>query len=182
MQLSKTSILSDSPVARLYELHASALFAYLRQKTASREDAEDVLVEVFVAVVENSTFAQLGEKEQAAWLWRVARNKVVDAHRRSRLRQGLDLGLFTHTLYTDDEHAPEQIALRGEAYAHLHRHLERLSPLQRQAVRLRFANGLRCSEIAVLLGKREGTIRTMLSRALNFLRGIYAQDQEETRL
>lgn len=182
MQLSKTSASNDSLASRLYELHASALFAYLRQKTASREDAEDVLVEVFVAAVEHSTFAQLGEKEQAAWLWRVARNKVVDLHRRSQLRQGLDLNLFAHTLYADDEHVPEQVALREEEYAHLHHHLEKLSPLQRQALQLRFANGLRCSEIAKLLGKREGTIRTMLSRTLNALRSIYAKDQEETCL
>jgi RNA polymerase sigma factor (sigma-70 family) len=181
MQFSKEIVSCDSPVARLYEQHAPALFAYLRQKTSSREDAEDVLVEVFLAAIEHGEIARLSEKEQAAWLWRVARNKVVDAYRRSRLRQGIDLDLFADLIYDDDELAPEQVSVRREEYARLHDHLGKLSPVQREAVRLRFANDLRCAEIAEVLGKREGTVRVMLSRTLNFLRGLYEKDQGGTR-
>ena len=177
MQLSEQIVSCDSPVARLYEQHAPALFAFLRQKTTSREDAEDVLAQIFIAAIEHGEIASLGEREQAAWLWRVARNKVVDAYRRSRLRQGMDLDLFVDLIYTEDEHAPEQVSLKREEYAQLHAHLEKLSSIQREAVRLRFVNGLRCAEIAEVLGKREGTVRVMLSRALNLLRGIYERDQ-----
>ena len=180
MQRSKDGVSCDSPVARLYELHATAIFAYLRRQAASREDAEDLLVEVFVVAVESSAFDRLGEKEQVAWLWRVAHHKAVDAYRRSRLRQGVDLELVADVIYDDGERAPEQIALRREEYAHLHAHLEKLSPIQREAVRLRFANDLRCSEIAAVLGKREGTVRVLLSRALNFLRTIYESDPGRT--
>lgn len=178
MQLSKNIVSSESPVARLYEQHAPAIFAYLRRKTPSREDAEDVLAQVFVAAIEYSDLDRLSEKERTAWLWRVAKNKAVDAYRRSRLRQGMDLELFTDSIYEDDERAPEQVSLKREEFARLHAYLEKLSPVQREAMRLRFANDLRCSEIAEVLGKREGTIRVMLSRALNFLRGIYEKDQE----
>lgn len=180
MQRSKDDISRDSPVARLYEIHAPAIFAYLRRQISSHEDAEDLLVEVFVAAVEARAFEQMGEKEQVAWLWRVTRNKVIDAYRRSRLRQGVALEPFADVFYDDDERAPEQVALLREEYAHLHAHLEKLSPIQREAVRLRFANGLRSTEIAAVLGKREGAVRVLLSRALNFLRTIYENDQEET--
>jgi len=84
MQRSKDGVSSGLQVARLYELHATAIFAYLRRQAATREDAEDILVEVFVAAVESSTFNELGEKEQLVWLWRVAHNKAVDAYRRLR--------------------------------------------------------------------------------------------------
>lgn len=180
MQPSKEGVSCDSLVARLYELHATAIFAYLRRQTGSREDAEDILVEVFVAAVESSAFDRLGEKERVVWLWRVARNKAVDAYRRSRLRQGIDLELVADVIYDDDERAPEQIALRREEYTHLHAHLEKLSPIQREAVRLRFANDLCCSEIAAVLGRREGTVRVLLSRALNFLRTLYENDPGRT--
>ena len=182
MQLSKGIVSSDSPVARLYQTHASAILAYLCQQTASREDAEDVLVEVFVAAVEFASFARLSEKEQVAWLWRVARNKVVDAYRRSRLRQGIELDTVADLIYDDEERTPEQVLLRHEEYARLHVHLDKLSPIQREAVRLRFANDLRCSEIAAVLGKREGAVRVLLSRALNFLRTVYEKDAGGTRL
>jgi RNA polymerase sigma factor (sigma-70 family) len=176
MQLSKDIVSSDSPVAGLYELYAPALFAYLRRQMASREDAEDMLVEVFVAAVEFGSLDSLSEKEQAAWLWRVARNKVVDGYRRSRLRQGIDLELVAELIYDDDQRAPEQVVLRQEEYARLRVHLDKLSPSQREAVRLRFANDLRCSEIASVMGKREGAVRVLLSRALNFLRTVYEKD------
>jgi RNA polymerase sigma factor (sigma-70 family) len=179
MQRSKDGVSCDSRVAGLYELHATAIFAYLRRQTASREDAEDILVEVFVAAVESSAFDQLGEKEQVIWLCRVARNKAVDAYRRSRFRQGMDLELVADLIFDDDERAPEQVAMLREKYAHLHAQLEKLSPIQREAVHLRFANNLRCSEIAAVLGKREGTVRVLLSRALNFLRTLYENDQGE---
>jgi len=178
MQFSEKLVSCNAPVARLYEKHASALFAYVSQKTASREDAEDILAQVFVAAIEQGEIAGLDERAQAAWLWRVARNKIVDAYRRSRLRQGMDLNQFTDLLYDEDEqHVPEQLSLKREEYAHLHAHIARLPPIQQETLRLRFANDLRCSEIAEVLGKREGTVRVMLSRTLNFLRRIYEKDQ-----
>jgi len=181
MQHSKDTIASDSLVARLYELHAPALFAYLRRQVASQEDAEDILVDVFVAAVEADILSRLTEKEQVAWLWRVARNKVVDAYRRARVRQDVDLALVTDAIYDDVERAPEQVTLRHEEYAHLRTQLEKLSPIQQEALRLRFAGDLRCSEIATILGKREGAVRVMLSRALNFLRHLYENDPERSR-
>jgi len=102
MRLSKEIVASDSPVATLYELYAPAIFAYLRQQTPAREDAEDILVEVFVAAVEAHALDELDDKEQAAWLWRVARNKAVDAYRRSHIRQGIDLELVADRIYEDD--------------------------------------------------------------------------------
>lgn len=170
----------DSLVARLYEEHASTLFTYRRRHIRSREDAEDVLVEVFLAAIEANLLENLENKEQATWLWRVARNKAVDAYRRSRLRQGTDLDQIADLIYEDEKHAPEQATLRQEEFEHLHASLERLSPIQREAVRLRFVNGLRCAEIATVLGKREGTVRVLLSRALNFLRALYEKSAEGT--
>lgn len=182
MQLPNNVGFYDSPVARLYERHAPALFTYLRRKTPSREDAEDVLAQVFVALIEHGDINRLSEKEQVAWLWQVAHNKAIDAYRRSKVRQGMDLELFTDVIYEEDEHTPEQISLRHEEYAQLHAYLEQLSPAQREAMRLRFANGLRCAEIGEVLGKGEGAVRVMLSRTLNFLRKVYAKDQGRTHL
>ena len=61
----------------LFEQHSEKLFTYLRQHTQSREDAEDILVETFMAALGETKFAHLSETAQIAWLWRVARNKVV---------------------------------------------------------------------------------------------------------
>ena len=179
MQLSKDVVSAVSPVSTLYERYAPALFAFIRQRSRSREDAEDVLVDIFVAAIEYDELVRLGEKEQVAWWWRVTRNKTVDAYRRGTLRQNVDLDTVTDTMYDDDERGPEEVTLRREDHAHLHAYLEQLPPVQREAMRLRFANDLRYAEIAEVLGKREGTVRVMLSRSLGFLRTIYEKDQKQ---
>jgi RNA polymerase sigma factor (sigma-70 family) len=174
MQQQSEKSLDDQPsTALLYQRYAPAMFAYLRQHTPTREDAEDVLVDVFLAALEYSKFPVFSEKEQLAWLWRVTHNKAVDHYRRSKHRQSVDLEQVAETLYDDDNLAPEQAALRQEEYTHLQSYLQNLSPLQQEVLRLRFTNDLRCAEIAAKLGKREGTIRVMLSRAMNVLRSIY---------
>lgn len=175
MQQQHHTILDESYacVAILYQRCSAAIFAYLQQHTTSREDAEDVLVEVFVAALEYEQFPAMSEKEQLAWLWRVARNKAIDAYRRSKHRQSVDLEQIADSTFDDDELAPEQVALREEEYAQLRRQLESLSAVQQEILRLRFADDLRCTEIAARMGKREGAVRVMLSRTLNLLRGIY---------
>lgn len=181
MKLSQPITDDSSLVSRLYEKHSPALFAYLRQQTGSPESAEDALIEVFIAALETDKLDELSEKEQVAWLWRVARNKGVDTYRRSRVRQGLDLIQFAEQP-EDDRHTPERLVIQQEASTHLHAYLAKLSPLQREAVRLRFAHGLRSPEIARVMGKREGTVRSLLARALSFLRNLYEKEQGENHL
>lgn len=181
MEPSHTIAEDGSPVSRLYEQHGPALFAYLSQQTGSREAAEDTLVEVFVAALEAEKFGQMSEKERVSWLWRVTRNKAVDAYRRSQVRCGLDLSLVVD--YIDDkERSPEQVVLQQEASALLQTYLERLPPVQRKVIQLRFAHGLRSPEIATIVGKREGSVRSLLARALNFLRTLYEKEQEEAHI
>lgn len=170
-----------SQVGRLFEHHSPALFAYLSHQISSREAAEDVLVEVFVAALEAERFVQMSEKEQVSWLWRVARNKAVDFYRRSQVRRGLDLSQVIDHI-DDRERSPELIMLQREASALLQTYLDQLSPDQQKAIQLRFAHGLRSAEIATVMGKREGSVRSLLSRALNFLRTLYEKEQEETLL
>ncbi len=159
--------------AQWYQHNAPALLTYLRLHLPAREDAEDMLVEVFLAALERDYFETLGEEEQRLWLWRVAHNKVADYYRTHQQRQPLSLDELAETTCEDEERAPERLSLRGEEQAQLHHSIQRLSRLQQEVLRLRFVNGLRCAEIATLLGKREGAVRMLLSRTLNLLRTLY---------
>ena len=166
-------------IAALYQKCALAIFAYLVRHTQSEEDAEDILVEVFLAALENKQFLLLPEKVQLAWLWRVARNKAVDTYRRSVRRRSVTLETIMERIMDNDDLDPEHFALQQEEYDNLQAHLKSLSPLQQEVLRLRFRQDLRCSDIAVRLGKSEGAIKVMLSRTLNLLRNIYKVEGEE---
>lgn len=177
MQQNSCMMLDDPSLAVLYQRFAPVLFAYLYRHTSSREDAEDLLLEVFLAALEHTGFAILSAKEQEGWLWSVTRNKMVDHYRRAARRPGVQLDLVLDDLYERDEYAPEYVLLRHEEYAHLRAQIAQLPELQREVLRLRFANDLHCNEIAAVLHKSEGAIRMVLSRTMKLLRAVYIKDE-----
>lgn len=160
----------------VYQRYAPVLFAYLYRHADSLEDTEDLLLEVFQAALERPGFERLGTKQQEAWLWCVARNKMADHHRRRVRRQGISLDLVPEEMYEPDRETPETVLLRRENYQRLHASIRRLPAIQQEIVHLRFALGLRSAEIASILHKSEGAVRVMLSRALKLLRKIYENE------
>lgn len=173
MQQKQSIVAEQTPAALLYQRHASALLAYINRRLHSREEAEDILLEVFLVVLEQEHFWLLGEKEQQAYLWRVASNKVADHYRRFTRRPSVPLIQVTDTIYEQDDLAPEQVTLKQEEYAQLHQVLRELPDKQRELLLLRFGHGLTCAEMVPLLQKSEGAIRMLLSRTLKALRAIY---------
>jgi RNA polymerase sigma factor (sigma-70 family) len=172
----------ESWVEALYRAHAPALFAFLRRRVAAHADAEDLLVEVFTAALEHPALADLDGGRQAAWLWRVARNKAVDHQRRAARRPTHDLDRADELRVVGDDagESPEGDILRRDEYRRLHAHLDRLTPVQRDILRLRFADGLHSGEIARVLGRKDSSVRMLLMRAVRSLRALYAQQEGHT--
>ena len=179
MQANKHMAQSEQEMALLYRKYAPGLLTYVRMRVPSPEDAEDLVVEVFLAAIEHVTFATLSEKAQQMWLWRVTRNKVIDTYRRAKTRQNVALEHVVGGLFEDEMASPEYAALRQEDYLDLYAHLQSLPPLQQQILRMRFGQDLSCREIAATLGKHENAVRVTLSRTLNLLRKIYRRGREE---
>ncbi|GAC1661578.1 MAG: sigma-70 family RNA polymerase sigma factor [Ktedonobacteraceae bacterium] len=170
---------AEQEIELLYRKYVPGLLSYVRMRITSEEDAEDLVVEVFVAALENAKFAVLSEKAKQLWLWRVTRNKVIDVYRRAKTRQNVTLEHVAEGLFEDEMASPEYVALRQEDYMDLYAHLQSLPPLQQQILRMRFGQDLSCSEIATTLGKQENLVRVTLSRSLNLLRKIYRRRREE---
>jgi RNA polymerase sigma factor (sigma-70 family) len=182
MQLKKQPAQSNHVlVARLYQYHASAIFMFLCRQLPAREDAEDVLLEIFQAAVESETLSRLDEHKQRSWLWTTARNKAVDHYRRTQHNPGFSERLeeVEESLSADETSSPEIVTLRQEMYAELRTSVASLPEVQQEILRLRFAQGLKCSEIAQRLHKSNTAIRTMLSRSLNLLRDSYPHKRED---
>ena len=179
MQVNRHTAQVEQEMALLYRKYAPGLLTYVRMRVPSPEDAEDLVVEVFMAALEQAKFAELSEKAKQLWLWRVTRNKVIDAYRRAKTRQNVTLEHVADGLFEDEMAGPEYAALRQEDYMDLYAHLQSLPPLQQQILRMRFGQDLSCSEIATTLGKQENVVRVTLSRSLNLLRKIYRRRREE---
>jgi RNA polymerase sigma-70 factor (ECF subfamily) len=65
----------------LYDRFTLTIFTYICQQVSNKQDAEDLLVEVFLAAFNNEGLSSLPAERQLAWLLRVTRNKLVDRHR-----------------------------------------------------------------------------------------------------
>ncbi|GHO46092.1 RNA polymerase sigma factor [Ktedonospora formicarum] len=167
------------PHAALYDQYSKAILGYLRLHTNSLEDAEDLLLEVFVAALEKNNLPMLSPGHQLAWLRKVAQNKLSNSYRRTQRHPQTSLDAIANLFFIEE--GPEYIALQREAHQQLRSHIQCLPELQQQALQLRYHYGLSCAEIGVLLQKREDAVRKLLSRTIQFLRQVYSQAEGEKK-
>lgn len=165
---------------KLYQKHARDVLRYIQRYIFSREDADDLLAEVFLAVLKNEGVLHMREDNQLAWLLRVAHNKLVDHQRRVIRHPAVALDEGWDSPFEDDDLTPEQATLHQEELDILRERLLQLPELQQQVLQLRFADGLRTREIAERLHKSDGAIRSQLLRSLNFLRHLYTHEEGRT--
>jgi RNA polymerase sigma-70 factor (ECF subfamily) len=118
----------------LFQRHRLTIFTHILQYVSSREDAEDILLEVFIAAFENAVIMTLNEHQQLAWLRRVASNKSIDYLRRAQRRTAVPIEQAAETLPEEDYLSPEQVTLRQEEISLLHTHLSSLPQLQQEII------------------------------------------------
>ncbi|GCE20137.1 RNA polymerase sigma factor [Dictyobacter kobayashii] len=168
-----------SPVEKLYDKHARDILRYIHRYIYSNEEADDLLVEVFLAAIESQTLPTLKMEEQFAWLQRVARNKVADYQRKVTRYPAVALDEMLDSPFDTDLITPEKAIVEREEIELLRAHLSALPELQQQVLQLRFGDGLRTKEIASKLHKSDSAVRSLLLRSLNFLRGLYCTPSKE---
>lgn len=164
----------------LYDRFAPIILHGILQQVAHPQDAEDLLLEVFIAAMQSSVLEQLPPERQLAWLRRVARNKIIDRHRH---RSALTLLPLEQVQEQEDrELTPEQYSEHQERLDWLAHALVQLSPSQQELLRLRYNNELRLAEIAAIVGRSEGAVRKQLARTIRQLQKLYARLEKEDQL
>ena len=152
-------------VGRLYDEMVGPIYRYIALRVRRREDAEDLTHLVFERIVAALPRYRHTGKPFAAWAFRIARNAVIDHHRRTRPTE--PLGSIAEPA---DGTGPEALSLRLEELRELRSAIDRLTPEQREALMLRYAGGLSADEAAEAMGRRAGTIRGLTFRAIEALR------------
>jgi RNA polymerase sigma factor (sigma-70 family) len=164
----------------LYERYADTMLTYICQQVSNRQDAEDLLLEVFLAALSNTSLVELPAARQLAWLRHVARNKVIDHYRHGALFAMQPLEQVERVQQEVDQRlSPDRQAEEQEKLTWLSQAIDQLPADQRELIRLRYVQELRLTQIAALMQKSEGTVRKMLSRTLRRLKSLY--DQYERR-
>jgi len=148
----------------LYEMHMPAIYRYIYHQVSSIEEAEDLTEEVFLRAWRAMPRFQRGDAGFLPWLYRIARNAVIDHYRTARTHVPFD----GESTLTADGDCADSITSAEEHEALLSA-VSTLPEEQRQVIILRFFEGLTHSKVAAILGKSEGACRTIQYRALRAL-------------
>lgn len=149
----------------------ASVYGYVRRRTRSREDAEDLTQTVFAEAVSGLEDAAGESCSALAWLYTVAKRRLIDEHRRRQVGPAQVISLDAVRL-EQRSRTDYGVELAGA----LVRAIAGLPIEQQRVVVLKLVEGRRFSEIAVSLGVSEEACRVRLSRALRTLR---AQLEEE---
>jgi RNA polymerase sigma-70 factor (ECF subfamily) len=158
----------------LYLDHALHVYRYLRARTRSDDEAAELTAVTFEQALRGLGRFRPIRGGARAWLFRIARNAAIDAHRAER---SADQALHSLAAQRPRLATPEDAAVDTERLAELRSHVAALPELQRDALHLRYAGGLTAKEIGRLLGKSEAATQKLMTRALARLREAYRDER-----
>jgi RNA polymerase sigma-70 factor, ECF subfamily len=152
---------------QLYRKYVAQIFSLALYETRDPHAAEDVTETVFLrALAALPRFREQGEGGDSTfrvWLYAIARNVIANERRRSRRHPEDPIELALDLRATDDPAATAELRMEAERALAA---VMALPPERRQAVVLRFVNGLSAGEIGEIMGKSEGAVRVLIHRAL----------------
>src|SRR5271165_5963125 len=140
--------------------YQTRLLSFCRHMLASREDAEDVLQEVFAAAF-NAVLADEREINVRPWLYRIARNRSLNHLRRASAVgvDSMDIHFADHGLTTGDR------VIRRESFRELLADVHELPETQRTALLLREIEALSYEQIADAMETTVPSVKSLLVRA-----------------
>lgn len=152
----------------LYERYVDRIYSYIFYRTGDQHEAEDLTARVFYrALAHMDEYRQRGAPF-AAWLYRIAHNLVANWHRdRSRRR---DVRLDDVLAVAEKRDGPDRVAEQREEAEWLLEAMGRLPAERQQLLILKFVEGMSNAEIARVMGRSEGAIKSLYHRTLITLR------------
>jgi RNA polymerase sigma-70 factor (ECF subfamily) len=155
-------------VGRLYDQHHEALFRYIWVRVGENQLAEDMTGDVFMRMLDALPRFRPTDVPFRAWLYRIARNMIVD-HFRKVKSHSVEPLQESHA-EIDSEDNPALTVEQKLSSERLHQALESIDEVQREVVSLRFFAGLSLEETATALEKTEAAVKALQHRGLAALR------------
>ena len=154
---------SSEPFGAFYERHVASVLSFFRRRVPGPEEAFDLTAETFAAALASLPRYEPGPEPPVAWLFAIARHKLSEALRRSRIQDEARRALAMEPIQLDDD-AIE--ILERTARSSAVELLESLAPEQRDAIKAHHLEDRGYTEIAGELRCSESVIRKRVSRGL----------------
>ncbi len=182
-------------LAEFMEARKPQLLAYIQRQCSdalrSKIEIEDIYQEMSAEAVRSFDAIDLSHRDPFGWLCQVAQRRIIDAHRRffgaQKRNAGREISIDAPSggresrrglvdLLVASMTTASQAVSRDRRAIRLMEALALLPEDQREAIRLRYVEGLPSKEIAQRLGKTDGAVRVMLTRTLNKLQTLLGPD------
>jgi RNA polymerase sigma-70 factor, ECF subfamily len=147
----------------LYLIHFDRIYSYLHMSVGNRHDAEDLTTQTFLKMLESIGKFRFRSAPFSAWLFRIAHNLAMD-HFRARRRWQPEEEVPEPP--GDEEPSAEAQAMQSIGRQSMLELIEDLSPEQQQVLTLKFVFNFPNADVATILGKTEGAIKSLQHRAL----------------
>lgn len=160
----------------LYDHHYNSIFAYIFRRLGHYETARDIAAETFLKAFQHIGRFQWKSIPLSSWLFRIASNEINAYLRKSKYKPTCleDMALRFYLSYEEGietEKASLEKAFReNEEFVTVQQQLLQLDLKYQEVIALRFFENKSIKEIAAILGKNEGTVKSLLSRGLDKLR------------
>ena len=160
----------ENRLASLYDEYFDRIAHYIYVRIGDMNEAEDLAGEVFAKALESlKSYKERGIPMQA-WLFRIAHNMSVDRLRKKG--RVTTIPIEEVTIATKED--PVAMAEKSIEMGKVNEAMQKLTPEQREVVRLRFFGGLSSREVGAILKKSDGAVREMQRAAIEKLRRLLA--------
>jgi RNA polymerase sigma-70 factor (ECF subfamily) len=176
--------------------HSPQLIAFIEKRMSDglrrKVEASDILQDVTASALHSVGDVQLGEREPFGWLCQQAERRIIDAHRHhfgaQKRAAGREVYLDAPTggesgggiadLLAASLTTPSAAYSRQQKEFHMLQALEALPEDSREALRMRYVEGLPSKEIAERLGRTDGAVRVLLTRSLQKLQEVLSRNSD----
>lgn len=169
-ELVKRAQHSREAFAELYEIYYQRIFNFALKRTANIQLALDITSITFLKALNQIKKFRWRDVPFGAWLYRIAGNEINDHYRRQGGKRIASIEQIAELADTGDyadeiNHAEEELS-RHEEFLLLHKKLAELPEMYQEVITLKFFEKKKIKEMVKILGKKEGTIKSLLHRGL----------------
>jgi len=164
--------------AKLYDQYYPKIFGYILRRTANLEAAQDLTSETFLNALRKLWQFQWRNISFSSWLYKIAANEINQYFRKAEYKKSISLEELQEQGFEPvSPNDPESELIEAQEKLRQHQDfleiqgkIVRLPAKYQEVIALKFFEQKQIKEISEILGKKEGTVKSLLHRAVEKLR------------
>lgn len=160
---------------KIYDENYSQIFGYILKRVADVEIAKDICSETFLKALKNLWKFRWQNISISCWLYRIANHEIANYFRKSKRAISLEkiVPLIAKSNPLEELIKAEEELKKHQDFLKIQNQISKLPIKYQEVIVLRFFEKKKIKEIAEILGKKEGTVKSLLYRGLEKLKELY---------